>query len=104
MPEPAQLALDPDHAPPAVLPGQAQDQRDELVGYRRTARRPGLAPFGRYQAAVPAQQRAGRHDPVRAQRFRHDPGQRGEHGPVGPGHAGPGVRPAEHGHLMPQRE
>jgi hypothetical protein len=28
----AQLALDPDHAPPGVLPGQAHDQRNELVG------------------------------------------------------------------------
>ena len=32
------------------------------------------------------------------------PGERGEHGPGGPGHARPGVRPAQHGHLVPQRE
>jgi hypothetical protein len=38
VPEPTQLALDPDHAPPGVLPRQAQDQRDELIGYRRAAR------------------------------------------------------------------
>jgi hypothetical protein len=36
--EPAQLALDPYHTPPSVLPGQAHDQRDELVG---TGGRPG---------------------------------------------------------------
>ena len=29
--EPVQLALDPDPAPPGVLPGQAHDQRDELM-------------------------------------------------------------------------
>jgi hypothetical protein len=29
---PAQLALDPDRAPPGVLPGQAHDQRGELAG------------------------------------------------------------------------
>jgi hypothetical protein len=40
--EPAQLALDPDHAPPGVLPRQAHDQRNKLVGYGRAARRPGL--------------------------------------------------------------
>ena len=70
-----------------VLPRQAHDQRDELVRDRRAARRPGLAPLRRHQAPVPAQQRARRHDPPGAQRLGHDPGQRGEHGPVGPGHA-----------------
>jgi hypothetical protein len=104
VPEPTQLALDPDHAPPGVLPGQAHDQRDELVRHRRTARRPGLAPFGRYQPPMPAQQRARSHDPRGAQRFRHDPRQRGEHGPIGPGHPRSGVRPAQHGHFVPQRE
>jgi hypothetical protein len=78
--EPTQFALDPDHAPPGVLPGQAHDQRDELAGYRRAARWPGLAPLRRYQALVPAQQRAGRHDPPGPQCFRHDPGQRDKHG------------------------
>ena len=38
--EPAQLALDPDYTPPGVFPGQAHDQRGELVRYRRAARRP----------------------------------------------------------------
>jgi len=52
VPEPT-LALDPDHAPPGVLPRQAQDQRDELVGYRRAPRRPRLAPLRRHQAPVP---------------------------------------------------
>jgi hypothetical protein len=35
--EPAQLALDPYYASPGVLPGQPQDQRDELVRNRRAA-------------------------------------------------------------------
>ena len=71
---------------------------------RRAARRPGLAPLRHHQPPVPAQQRAGSHDPPGPQPFGHDPRQRGEHGPVGPGHARSGVRPAQHGHLVPQRE
>jgi hypothetical protein len=80
--EPAQLALDPDYAPPGILPGQAQDKRDELVRDRRAARWPGLPPSGRHQPLVPAQQRAGRHDPPGPQRFRHDPRQSGQDRPV----------------------
>src|SRR2546421_5885352 len=72
--EPAQLALDPYHTPPGVLPGQAHDQRDELVGDWRAARRPRLPPLGRRKALTPAQQRARSHDPPSTQRFRHDPG------------------------------
>ena len=90
--------------PPGVLPGQAQDQRHELVGDRWTARWSGLAPLCRHQPPVPTQQRAGSHDPTGPQRFRHDPRQRREDSPVGPGHARPGIRPAQHGHLVPQRE
>ena len=104
MPEPVQLALDPDHAPPGVLPRQAHDQRDELLRDRRASRRPGLTPLHRHQAPVPAQERAGRHDPPGPQPLRHDPGERGEHGPVGPGHARSGVGPAQHGDLVPQHE
>ena len=80
------------------------NQRDELLRYRRAARRPGLAPLRRHQPPVPAQQRAGSHDPPGPQPFRHDPRQRGEDGPVGPGHARSGVGPAQHGHLVPQRQ
>ena len=47
VPEPAQLALDPDHAPPGVLPGQAHNQLGQVIGYRWAARRPGLAPLRR---------------------------------------------------------
>lgn len=91
VPEPAKLALDPDHTPPGVLPGQAHDQRGEFVRYRRASRWPGLAPLGRNQAAVPAQQRAGRHDPPGPQALGHDPGQRGKDRPVSPGHPRSGV-------------
>jgi hypothetical protein len=96
--------LDPDHAPPGILPRQAQDQRDKLIRNGRASRRPGLAPLRRHQPPVPAQQRAGRHDPPGPQPFRHDPCKSGEHGPVGPGHARSGVGPAQYGHLVPQRE
>src|SRR5579859_3266505 len=97
--EPAQLALDPDHAPPGVLTGQAYDQHDELVGDRRAPRWPGLAPLGCRKALMPAEQRAGSHDPPSTQALGHDPGQRSEDGPVGPGHAQSGVGPAQHGYL-----
>jgi len=55
MAEPAQFALDPDHAPPGVLPCQAQDQRGEIVKNRRASRRSGLAPLRRHQPLVPSQ-------------------------------------------------
>ena len=64
--------------------------KPELVGYWRRR----LAPLHRHQAPVRAQQRAGSHDPPGAQPFRHGPGEHGEHGPAGPGHAWSGVRPA----------
>jgi hypothetical protein len=35
------------------------------------------------------------------QRFRHDPRQSGQDRPVSPGHARPGVRPAQHSHKQP---
>ena len=104
VPEPAQLALDPDHTPPGVLSRQAHDQPDKLIRNRRTARWSGLTPLRRHQPPVPAQQCAGSHDPPGPQRLRHNPRERGEHGPVGPGHARPRGGPAQHGHLVPQRE
>jgi hypothetical protein len=53
VPEPTQLALDPHHSPPSVLPRQAQDQRDELVRDRRSSRRPRLAPLLHDHPLVP---------------------------------------------------
>jgi hypothetical protein len=44
------------------------------------------------------------HEPAGAQPFWHDPGERGEEGPVVPGQARPGIRPAQHGHLVQQRD
>jgi hypothetical protein len=67
--EPAQLALDPYDAPPAVLPGQARHQRYDLVGDPWAPRWLRLAPLRRDQSAMPAQQRARRHDPAPAQRL-----------------------------------
>jgi len=104
VPEPAQLALDPDHSPAPVLPGQPQDQGDELIRERRLSRRPGLPPPRRGQAAVPTQQRTWGHHPARPQRPRQNPGERGKHRPVTPRQARPGIRPAQHRDLVPQHE
>ena len=104
VPEPAQLALDPDRSPAPVLPRQPHDQCDEFIRDRRPSRWPGLAPLRRGHAAVPAQQRARGHDPAGPQRLRQDPGERGKHGPLGPRQVWPGIGPAQHRDLVPQHE
>ncbi len=45
MAEPAQFALDPHDAPPVILPGHTQDELDEIVRNRRSARRSWLTPL-----------------------------------------------------------
>jgi len=64
MPEAAQLALNVDYAPGPVLGGEAHDQLDEFAAERWPSRRSRLVPLSRYHAPVPAQQCAGRDDPV----------------------------------------
>ena len=100
--EAAQLALDPDHAPAGVVPGQLDDQLGQRAGQRRASRGPGLGPFLRDHAAVPAQQRSRADDPARPQRPGQDPGQRGEHRPIRPVHPRPWVAAAQHRHLVTQ--
>jgi hypothetical protein len=104
VPEPAKLALDPDHCPAPDLPGQPHDQGDQLTRERRPARRPGLPPPRRGQAAAPAQQRTRGHYPARPQRPRQNPGERAKHRPVTPRQPRPGIRPAQHRDLVPQHE
>jgi hypothetical protein len=82
VPEPAQLALNSDYAPATLLPRQAKDQSDQFVRHRRAPRQHRLVPFRRDQGAVPAQQRARRHDPMGAQPPWQDPGEGREHGSV----------------------
>ena len=54
-----QLALDALIAPEGVVPGQADDQADDLVGERRPATAPLLGPLSPHQVSVPAEQGIG---------------------------------------------
>jgi hypothetical protein len=61
-----------------------------------------VGPFAGDQAAVPAQDSAGRNQPVSPQPCRQKPDQRGEDRPVCPVEPGPGIRAAQNGDLVPQ--
>jgi hypothetical protein len=102
VPEAAQLALDPDHAPAPVLCGEEDDQLDDSVVERWPSRWPGLGPLPGHHAAVPAQQRSRGHDPVQAQAFRQHSRQCCEEGTIGPLQPRPGVHPAQHRDLLAQ--
>jgi len=102
--EPAHLALDTNDTPGGVLRGEPDDQRHHIVRDRWAARCLGLAPLRGEQTAMPAQEGAGGDDPVYAQRFRQQPGQRGEYGPVRPVDPRLRVGPAKHRDFVAQRE
>jgi len=102
LPEAAWLALDPDHAPAWVVPGQLDDQLGQFTGQRRASRGLGLGPFLRDHAPVPAQQCSRGNDPVRQQCPGQDPGQGSEHRTVCPVDLRPGVDAAQHRDLVTQ--
>src|SRR5665811_647650 len=100
-----QLADDAEITPPGVLPSQAADQLHGLFGKTRTtwsAVRVGPALLD--QPAVPAQDRLWA-DEERSPVFsRNKTGQEGDEGPVGPGEAGTGDLPVQHGQLVAEYE
>src|ERR1035441_5370968 len=100
-----QLADNAEISPPGVLPSQAADQVDRLFGKGRTswsAMRVGPALFD--QRAVPTEDLLGR-DEERSPVFsRNKTGQDGDEGPVGPGEAGTGDLPVQHGQLVAEYE
>jgi hypothetical protein len=54
VPQAAQLALDPDHAPAGIVFGQLDDQAGQLTGQRRASRCPRLGPLLGHHALVSA--------------------------------------------------
>src|SRR5258708_2920957 len=62
-----ELALDPSVSPSRVLPRQPYDQVTDLVGDRWSSGLARIGPLPLDQPAMPGQQGAGRHDPMRAQ-------------------------------------
>ena len=78
--------------------------RSSGAGGRWPPRRLRLAPLRRNESAVPAQQRSRGDDPMPAKRFRQDPPERCEHGPVGPRQGWLRVRPVQDRDLVPQHE
>ncbi len=85
----SQLADDAQVAPAGVLPGQAHDQLDSLLGQRGTAwPAVGEGPAPTHEGAVPAKDRLGRDkegDPPLAW---HQLGQGDDERPIRPGEAG----------------
>ena len=104
MSEPAQLALDANDTPVAVLGGEPDDQHHHILWDRWASRWLGLAPLRSKQATVPAQKGTGSDDPACTQRLGQQPGQRREHGPIRPTDPRPRARPTQHRHLVTQRE
>ena len=97
------FALDPAVPPGGILRGEADHQLADLDSDRRSARPVREGPLPGDQPPVPAQQRAGRHQPKSAQPAR-EPGQRGKNRSVGPVQPGPTSLPTQHRHLMAQDE
>src|SRR5664280_2657488 len=100
-----QLADDAEISPPGVLPFQAADQLHGLFGKTRTtwsAMRVGPALLD--QRAVPTEDCLWA-DEERSPVFsRNMTGQEGDEGPVGPGEAGTGDLPVQHGQLVAEYE
>ena len=105
VPEPLELALDPDHAPPRILPGHLNDQTNQRGIERRSA---SLAvperPFAPDELPVPADDRRRGHDEptpaVAADQIR----QHRDHHPVPAAQARPGVRPLQDRELMTEHQ
>jgi hypothetical protein len=99
-----QLALDPLISPALVLGGEPLDQPGDLGTGWRAPRVVRAGPLLCHQAAVPAQDSAGRDQPVRPQLPWQEPDEHGEDRATGPVHAGPGMGAAQHGNLVPHHQ
>jgi len=80
----AELALDPDVAPPRVLPGEAEDELADVRVDRRTSRLSprSVDPLPPDELAVPPEQRLGRDEERGPSLTTHEPSGRGEENPV----------------------
>jgi hypothetical protein len=102
MPEAEELTLDAAVSPPRVLPGQPPDQLADLLRDRRASGGIRIGPLLLDHAPVPGKQCGGCHDPVQPQVPGEQPGERGDHGPVGPVRFRAGDLAAQDCDLMPQ--
>jgi hypothetical protein len=100
-----ELADDAEISPPGILPGEAADQLDGLVGKSRSSRsavRVGPAPAD--QRTVPTEDGLGRDQERTPALARHETGEEGDNGAVGPGEAGTSDRAAKHSQLVAEHE
>ncbi len=90
--------------PPArVLPGEAQDERDELpIDWRPAGVVSPVGPAPCCQPPVPAQQGLRSDDEARPALPGKQPRRRGQEDPIGVGEPGSGDLPVQHGHLVAQ--
>jgi hypothetical protein len=102
--EPDQLALDAAMAPRRILAGQPDHQFADLLVDRWAARPVRIRPLPPDQPAVPGQQRARVHDPVRPQLGGQQPGQCSQRGPIRPGQPRPRHLATQHRYLVPQHQ
>ena len=84
--------------------GEPLDERGDLGADRWASCPVRVCPLAGDEAAVPAQDGAGGHQPVRSQLPGQEPDQRGEDRAVGPVQPGPRMGAAQHGDLVPQHE
>ena len=100
-----ELADDAEVAPPGVLPGQAQDQLDGLVGKGRTTwSTMGVGPAPANKRAVPAEDRLWPDEERTPVLARYETSEEGNEGTVGPGEAGTSDLAVKHGELVAQYE
>jgi hypothetical protein len=100
-----ELADDAEIAPPGILPDQAQDQLDGLVGKGRTTwSTMGVGPAPANKRAVPAKDRLRCDEERTPVLARYETSEEGNEGTVGPGEAGTSDLAAQHGELVAQYE
>jgi hypothetical protein len=100
-----ELADDAEVAPPGILPGQAQNQLDGLVGKGRTTwSTMGVGPAPANKRAVPAEDCLRRDEERTPVLARYETSEEGNEGTVGPGEAGTSDLAAKHGELVAQDE
>jgi hypothetical protein len=99
-----QLALDPLVSPAGIFGSEPLDERGDLGTDRRPSPPVRAGPRAVDQAEVPAQDGAGRDQPVPPQPCRQKPDECGEDRAAGPAEPGPRVGAAQHGDLVPQHE
>jgi hypothetical protein len=103
--EPGEFTMDSAVTPGGVLACHLERHRADLLGDRWAAGTAvGIGPATSDQLGVPAQQRAGRDDPVEPERTGEKSAQSGQQGAVGPGQSRAGDLSAQDSQFMAQYE